>query len=464
MRFVSGSLTHTRVGFTIFFVAMLAACSGGGGGGGGTSTPPTSSASGTQTASPGPTATTFALSESPMWSRNFVDSMGVHVDTVNNLPSPNVAPVAMLVKQMGVRHVRIPIVASTPYAATVAAFLSGSGAKALGIAGCSEPLGETATSAVMSSDITTFQNAVGGALEGVEAVNEPDSRASADPNWVADTISCMQTQVGALPSLPYLAPSLQYPLTAAPELGSVANMVSAGNIHRYFSGHSPNNPGYGGNYPCGVANSLPWAICEAQIVSGNQPMYVTESGYNSDSEVDLPTQAKYLSRVYFVNANAGIVRTYLYCMVGYTGEDGFGGEGLLEPKTLAPKPAYYAISSLTSAIDDPSTISAVLSTVKYSLTGPASLEHLLMRKRDGTYVLALWNETESWNPATDTEVAVPAQNVTIKLPFAASNVSGEALNDSGAFAASTVSADSSSTKLTVPVDDHITLVFFLNNS
>jgi hypothetical protein len=430
-------------------IAVLAACSGGGGGGGTVSMP---------TATAGSSSTASALTESPMAARVFVDTMGVNVDTVNNLPAANVAPVAMLLKQMGLRHIRAPIITSSSYASTVSTFLQESGTKALGLTNCPEPLGPTSTSAVTSADITTFQSDVGGQLDGVEAVNEPDSRASADPNWASDTRSCMQAQTGAIPSLPYLAPAISYQETDAPILGNVASLVTAGNIHHYFSGHSPDNPGYGAVYGCGVANSLVWAMCEAQINSGPQPLYITETGYNSDSEVDLPTQAKYLSRVYFINANAGIVRTYVYVLVGYSGGDGFGGDGLIDQSTLAPKPAYYAIQSLTAAIDDSSLISPITSPVTYSIAGPSSLQHLLIRKRSGLYILALWNETPSWDPSTDTEIAVPAQTVKVTLPHSATNVSAEALNDSGAFASSTVTANANS--LSLPVDDHITLLMF----
>ncbi len=374
------------------------------------------------------------------------------------MPTANIAPAASLLKSLGIKHIRIGIIKDNDtYNSAVSSFLSQSQAKALGITSCAAPLGPSLTSAVTASDIATFSNAIGGGLEAYEAMNEPDAQASADPLWVPNLVSCMQSQENAIPGAPFVGPAIANELTYANDLGNQTSIINYGNFHRYLSGHNPDTPGYGGSFPCGVYGALSWAICEAQIVSGSEPIAVTEMGYSSTNEVDLTTQAKYLSRTFFVNDNAGIVRTYIYTFVSYTGGDSFGGDGILNTD-LSAKPAYTAIQSSLNVLADTAAGSTPAS-VNYAIIGaPSSLEHELIQKSNGSYVLALWNETASWNTATNTPITVAPTNVTVAFPFLTTSVSATSLSDAGT--PTTPSAILGVNGFIVPVDDHMTFVQF----
>jgi hypothetical protein len=86
----------------------------------------------------------------------------------------------------------------------------------------------------------------------------------------------------------------------------------------------------------------------------------------------------------------------------------------------------------------------------------AGVEHLLFVKRNGSYVLALWKETASWNPATKAPIPVAAQTVTIVLPSAPSAPGAVSLGDAGNLVAAHVAQ--TGRVLKVSVDDHVTFL------
>jgi hypothetical protein len=497
---VSQTQPHPPISFVAFGVAMLAfaACSGGGGGSsptpvtqtsaapgtanttaspaanataqGASPAPGASSATGTATASASPAATaslpTFSLTgvnaktytETPFRALDVSNSFGVNVD-LSDISSANVAPTASLLKSLGITHVRIGLLKNdASYDSTVSSFLSQSGASALGITNCIAPLGPSLSSGITASDIATFNSAIGGKLEGYEAMNEPDAQASADPLWVQNLESCMQQQENAIAGVPFVGPAISNELAYASDVGNQTSIINYGNFHRYLSGHNPDTPGYGGTYSCGVYGALNWAICEAQIVSGSEPLTITEQGYSTTNEVDQTTQAKYLSRAFFVNANAGIARTYVYTLTSYTGGDAFGGDGILNTD-LSTKPAYTAIQSTLGELSDTAEGSAPAS-ITYAIVGaPSTLEHQLIEKSNGSYVLVLWNETPSWNTTTSVPITVAPTNVTVAFTFPVTSVKATSLSDAGS-PTTPNSITLATNGIIVPVDDHLTFITF----
>lgn len=397
------------------------------------------------------------VKETPLRADSLADSVGVNVNLAT-LPAPDDAAVASLTKSLGIRHIRIPLLKNdAPYDAIVKEFAIRSGTRVLGITDCPLPLGFYAQAGIVATDIAAFQAAIGGYLEAYEAVNEPDTRSERDPHWASHTVSCMSTQSGALPGVPYLAPAIaneEY----APQIGNVSKLVDRGNIHRYFSGNNPGTSGWGDTNACGVYGSLSWAQCEASLNVGPKPKIITETGYNSSTEVDGLTQAKYLGRELFVNLQAGIARTYIYCMNSYTGGDGFGGSGLLETN-LAPKPAFTAIEHVIALFKDEGSDTIARAPITYSiLTAQPTIRHELFQKRDGTFLLAVWNETASWKASGGGEIRVPKTPVTVGLPFVPGEGTVEALDDRGDI--QSVGLTSSGTSSTFSVDDHVAVFAF----
>jgi hypothetical protein len=334
------------------------------------------------------------------------------------------------------------------------AFNAASGAKPLVLTDCKPTVGLYQLTTPQA--LSTFNQDIGNSADAVEAVNEPDTRYSEDPNWLTDLNACIQPIAHVLP-LPFLAPALAQ-TGYYPDVGLLQNMGVA-NIHIYFSGHNPENSGYGPKHPCGNYGALSYMKCLAAGEAGSgKPFYITETGWNSaNGEVDLATQAKYTVRAILFNYANGISRTYFYTLVSYTGADGFGGDGLLNVNR-SPKPAFTAIGTLLNAIADDGA-PYTPSPVHYGISGVGStVTSVPMQKRDGTNILAIWNATLSYNSTTESPIAVPAQQATITIPPGQSVRSVLVIGDKGT--ATSVSYKAQGTKVVVPIDDHVTLITF----
>ena len=409
--------------------------------------------SATPVPTPAPIPTIISTSEVPFAADALADAVGLNDHTSTNYVGSDFSTIVSLEQSLGVRHLRDGILnGMTSYEAALNQLLNATGAKVDGITDCAG-IEQDPTSPTSPASIQQFQSSLGNRMESVESPNEPDLRG--DSNWVADTKACLPSLASALPNLPFLAPALGDPNENAYTLGNISALVTEGNFHRYFSGRNPGTGGWGGSSACGVYGALSWALCLAQVESGTEPLVVTETGWNSQDEVDELTQAKYLSRVFFVNLKAGVAHTYIYDLKDYTGQDNFYGNGLIRTDD-SQKPSFAAVKNLISVFADPGAVAAT-SALPYSLTNQ-NLDHALFQRHDGTYILALWNETSSWNPNTNTETVVPAQSETIDLEIPPSTLSAQALTDTGSFAAKAVTVAGAA--VTLPVDDHITLVTF----
>jgi hypothetical protein len=337
--------------------------------------------------------------------------MGVDVDLVTP-PSSEQSAIATAFAGLGVRQTRIAILEPNgAYQAVVKAFFAvNPNVSAFGLTDCAPPLGENSMSSISPADVGTFIETTGVKLDYVEGVNEPDNRG--DATWPLDTRTCIAPFFGGVDGVPFLAPSLITELDGTDEmdLGTLVGQVSATNVHRYFNGYNPGTSGYGSTDTCGSYGGLAWSICWGKYSDPSVPVIVTETGWNSQTEVDELTQAKYVERLFFVNAEAGIAKTSLYTLLSYTG-DSFGGDGLLR-SDLSKKPAYTAVANITQLLADPGASYAppplpLLVTPAASTSG-SGLRMMLLGKRDGSYQLALWQEVVSAIPGSYGSDSAPA--------------------------------------------------------
>lgn len=167
------------------------------------------------------------------------------------------------------------------------------------------------------------------------------------------------------------------------------------------------------------------------------PMVITEFGYFSMPQsgwymigVDEPTQAKGILNGYMDAAAAGVKRTYVYELLDQkpdpqnrSGEMHFG----LFRIDNSPKPVAHAIRNLTSILNAGKSrranAAAARGTLAYTLSDmPVSANSLLLRKKDGRFVLALWNETPIWDRAIGKPVVSPPARVGIDFGSKASRV------------------------------------------
>ncbi len=391
---------------------------------------------------------------------DIADSAGVNATL---FPYPTMQPsdatrLGALVGAAHIRHYRVGFQANNAmYEKNLNAFDASSQAKPLLETDCNPKVGLYGLTA--PAELKAFNAAIGDAADGVEGVNEPDTRLAQDADFSADLNAC-QAVLSSVLDIPYVAPAIAQ-AGHYQAVGFIPNMAVA-NIHRYLAGHNPGTAGYGPSQNCGSEYaSLGYLKCYAAGEAGaNKPFYVTETGWNTDDgEVDLATQAKYDVRTILYDFMNGISRTYFMPLVAYTGGDGFGGDSLLRADR-SPKPAFVAIGSLLNALADDKRPAGFAPT-RHSLpitAGSASILALPMQKCDGSTIVALWNETMSYDSANRVPIAVPVQNVTMSIPTGQAVTTVRTIGDSGTFAATSFSVNGN--KIVLPVDDHVTLVTF----
>ncbi len=197
---------------------------------------------------------------------------------------------------------------------------------------------------------------------------------------------------------------------AFPSIGDLSAYTDYANIHSY--------PPHGLR-PIFVIHA---AISGGQTDAPSKPVVVTETGYYTLQSnvgwggVPETVQANYLLGELLDEAAAGVSRTYLYDLIddgadpaGTNQEDHFG----LFHNDGSPKLAATAIHNLTTLLADTGAnsgsfpldnFSFTATGVPYNYTGNT----MLMQKSDGTHVIAVWNEEQTWNP--DTQTTTPIQH------------------------------------------------------
>jgi hypothetical protein len=239
-----------------------------------------------------------------------------------------------------------------------------------------------------------------------------------------------------------------------------ADSADYANQHAYPQ--NGNQPTY--NVPGGAW--LPAAI--NSVKKFQLPIVITEFGYFSMPQsgwymigVDEASQAKGVLNGYMDAAAAGVKRLYVYELLDQkpdpqnkNAEMHFG----LFRFDNSPKPVAYAIRNLTSVLNTGTTrraTGAARNTLAYTLADmPASANGLLLQKKDGRFVLALWNETAIWDRATGTPVTHPPARVSVDFGATASRVD---LYDP-LVSATPLASHRDVRQLTVNVPDHVILL------
>lgn len=248
----------------------------------------------------------------------------------------------------------------------------------------------------------------------LEAPNEMDDQNN--KNWASELKSYMPElyKAGSANHVPVLGPSLVYQASYY-TLGDIAADMNYNNLHVYFGGRNPGTPGWGNGDAEGHSyGSTPWWVDNGNIDAPGVSDIVTETGYLTPSSVTpytLPqtVAAKYVPRTILTMFNDGIVKDYSYELMDDSQEYG------LYTSALTPKLSAVAVSNMLGFLEDPGA-NFQTGTLNYTMSGNGStIQHLLLQKRDGTFWLALWNETPSYNEITNTTINVPTQDVTLTM-------------------------------------------------
>ncbi|SDB82364.1 calcium-binding protein [Paraburkholderia lycopersici] len=224
-----------------------------------------------------------------------------------------------------------------------------------------------------------------------------------------------------------------------------------------------------GEQPLWNANGDKWMLAAIHLGQRFQlPLVITEFGYFSLPQagwymlgVDEPTQAKGVLNGYMDAVAAGVKRLYVYELLDEKPDPQHNNDEMhygLFRNDNSPKPVAYAIRNLTSILNANTArraSAAARGTLAYTLSDmPASANSLLLQKKDGRFVLALWNETLIWNRATGTPLTSPPARVGLDFGGKAKHVD---LYDPLA-SAQPVESHRDVRQLSVEVPDHVILI------
>lgn len=220
----------------------------------------------------------------------------------------------------------------------------------------------------------------------------------------------------SLRSLPVLGPSFST-TTAQKSYGDQHSWMDVGNVHPYTGGLSPD------------PDHLRTELKRARAISGGKPVWATEAGFHNalrarsgQPPVSEAAAAAYLLRTFLEHFRAGIARTYAYELVDEKPEPALRDPeqhfGLLR-HDMTRKPAFNALKNLLTLVgrDDraPS-----LRPIRLDISSPGvHVRRLVLRKADGTYLVALWRLRSSWDRERRRPLRVPTRPVTVAVPGAA---------------------------------------------
>ena len=344
---------------------------------------------------------------------SLVDAVGVQTHLAYpDTPYQDVARTKQALVDLGVRHVRDQMYSNKPALYGAMREIAAEGIRFNVIMG--NPISwDTPENLVR----TIRDNVPAGVLESLEGANEWNLKGR--EGWVAELRAhqeALHEAAKADPAtadLPILAPSLGM-RTGFHELGDLSPFADLGNAHIYPGGQKP--------------STFIRDVLDAQDhVTPGKPTMVTEGGYHDAMSTESghrPTPEDvvgvYAPRLLLEHYAAGTERFYLYQLFDerYDAEDtdseaSFG----LVRYDYTPKPAYTALKNLLALAADPGP-EFTPGTLEYAVDGPADLRHVLLQKRDGTFLLLMWRDVSVWDRVAQqrTPVAEVATRVRLGEP------------------------------------------------
>jgi hypothetical protein len=219
------------------------------------------------------------------------------------------------------------------------------------------------------------------------------------------------------------------------------------------------------------SNAQLTAILKAYDNWGNTtPLIMTETGYSTKYEppvddnmkVSHLAYAKYSSRIFAENFKLGVMRTYLFKLMGDGGEEAQWGICKSNVDGGTPYGAFYAIKNLIGLLSDATWDSGNKTWSKTSFT-PDSLDYtilnalsttksLLLQKSNGDFYLLIWQNVNVFNTqGTNYTDLNPAEDV-INIRINNATISSATQYK---FKPTTTTCDYTSTLLAVDNGNHI---------
>ncbi len=269
--------------------------------------------------------------------------------------------------------------------------------------------------------------AAGPGLAALEGPNEFDARGQAEWNTtLRDYCRRLKQAASSEPTtahLPVIGPSL-IQAGSYTALGDCSDFVDGSNLHHYLGGHHPGTTGWGDDH----YGSLEWIVRRAaRVQAPGKPIYVTEFGFHNAIHQDgghLPTSERaagaYLVRQWLGNVLNGVTRSFAYEFIdGFANDDLNNAEchfGLLRHDG-SEKPSYRVIKTVLGELRDAGP-KATATAGRLALDvqgGDGATRQVLAQKRDGTWILVLWQEVPSWDPDRRIDIEVPLRLLSLHL-------------------------------------------------
>ena len=320
-------------------------------------------------------------------SSDFVDSIGVNVHmSYSDTAYGDAERVQSALRSLGIRHVRDGVVRdSRPLWDSLKAMRS-EGIRSTLVIG--DPDGRFG-SGTLDEQLATLAEELGGDVGAIESPNEYDSTGPDFASKLRDYQQQLASGVERHPELkdrPIVGPSFINE-GSYEELGPLEG-IDFGNMHPYPGGQPPEE---------GLQDNL----ALAREVSGDRPVYATETGYhnavNAKGEgvqpgVSEQTAAVYLPRLYLEYFKEGVARTFAYELLDQKPDESRRNAemnfGLLR-SDFEEKPAFGAMQNLIALLDDKGKPNGD-GRLNYSLVNDEGVHTLLLRKSNGRFYLAVW--------------------------------------------------------------------------
>jgi cell division septation protein DedD len=214
------------------------------------------------------------------------------------------------------------------------------------------------------------------------------------------------------------------------------NYHDLGTLHNYLGGRNPETPGWGED----GYGSLEWHFRQSAINSRNKPIISTETGWHDivpfldgfagthEDYVGI-----YMPRLFLFNFKKGITATIPYELINLSSnkkvmDDNFG----LLRNDGSPKPSFLALRNMIKIIrdDSPKASDFDLKPLALSLSGNLKeVESVLLQKGDGSYVLALWLNRESFDPGGQKGRPLMTENILVRFDTKVFSVQANFPND-----------------------------------
>lgn len=406
---------------------------------------------------PGANASTASDGEQAGQAQVFFDSMGIEtkLSYLNSAFGTEWPIVFAKLKSLGIRHVRDGYYYWPASSSIVANHQS------LAAAGIFTtyvvPLDHTSTVAEVQETSSNVQD-----MEALEATNECDINViCGSPSIVGinNVVSFLPTlsAAGRALGIPVLGPSFTTS-GAYVSAGNLAALINFNNLHVYFGGRNPGSNGWGGGDAQGNSyGSFAWWMDQGAFDAPGVPDIITETGYYMASkpspyQITESVAASYIPRTYLLAFNHGIQRTFVHELID---EDASPYFGLLR-YDLSERPAFTAVKNLVSLVGDPG-VSFNPAKLNYTVSGDdLTLNHTLLQKRDGTFLLMMWLERSSYDEIHNVATPVTPQAVTLTLNEQATIKKISQFDITGNL--SDVAVSGSSTTVPITISDQVTVV------